>query len=74
MKIYLDINGTIIHRKLEKGKAVVKPASYLKEFLDNALKRHDVYWLSTICNGKKDMMFTGYLPFVMGIQRKWCPI
>ena len=54
MKIYLDINGTIIHRKLEKGKAVVRSASYLEDFLRNALEKHDVYWLSTICNGNKE--------------------
>ena len=54
MKIYLDINGTIIQRKLEKGKAVVTQASYLKEFLENTLKKHDVYWLSTICNGNTE--------------------
>jgi len=51
MKVYLDINGTLIYRTLEKGKIQVKPAGYLKEFLQNALERHDVYWLSTMCNG-----------------------
>jgi hypothetical protein len=54
MKIYLDINGTIIHKKLEKNKAGVRSAAFLKEFLENILEKHDVYWLSTICNGDVD--------------------
>ncbi len=51
MKIYLDINGTIIYRKIQGGKINVIPAPHLKEFLTNALKKHQVYWLSTMCQG-----------------------
>lgn len=45
MKIYLDIDGTLLH------KTTFKPANYLKEFLDYVINNHDVYWLTTHCNG-----------------------
>jgi len=67
MKIFLDINGTIIHKKLEKGKAVVRSASYLKEFLENVLDKHDVYWLSTICNGNTEEV-ASYLKMFLSFE------
>jgi hypothetical protein len=55
MKIYLDINGTILHYNqvsTDNGKNYKRgPAGHLKEFLKNALDKHEVYWLSTRCNG-----------------------
>lgn len=46
MKIYLDINGTIIFGG--------KPAPHLRQFLQNALAGHEVYWLSTMCDGNRE--------------------
>jgi hypothetical protein len=55
MKIYLDINKTILHRSLnmtDSGLTYYRgPANFLKEFLEHILRNHDVYWLSTRCNG-----------------------
>lgn len=45
MKIYLDIDGTLLH------KTTFKPANHLKPFLDYVISYHDVYWLTTHCNG-----------------------
>ena len=45
MNIYLDINGTLLDYR------GFKPASYLKEFLSNAVNNHKVYWLSNRCRG-----------------------
>ena len=45
MKIYLDIDGTMIHESIETAG---KPANGLKEFIE-ALKPHDTYWLTTHC-------------------------
>jgi hypothetical protein len=59
MKIYLDINETILGSKLEKSEKGTEytrgPANYLKEFLKHALDNHDVYWLSTQCNGDAEV-------------------
>ena len=47
MKIYLDIDGTLIkHEGFD-----TLPALYLKEFLEYVTNKHDVYWLTTHCNG-----------------------
>lgn len=45
MKIYLDIDGTLIHEDIEQAG---KPAEGLEEFL-LALRPHDTYWLTTHC-------------------------
>jgi hypothetical protein len=44
MKIYLDINGTLLNKDLS-------PALYLDEFIKNVIEKYDVYWLTTHCNG-----------------------
>ena len=44
-KIYLDIDGTILHEELDKYN---QPANHLQEFLE-ALECYDVYWLTTHC-------------------------
>lgn len=46
MKIYLDIDGTLIHEDLTENYG--KPAVGLEEFI-TALKPYDVYWLTTHC-------------------------
>jgi len=45
IKIYLDIDGTIIHEDLDHYN---KPANHVREFLE-ALQDYDVYWLTTHC-------------------------
>jgi hypothetical protein len=47
MKIYLDIDDTLIHTDLFD----MRPAKHLKEFLTHMLNNHDVYWLTTHCDG-----------------------
>jgi hypothetical protein len=64
MKIYLDINSTIIYRTLNKGKVQVTHAKYLKEFLENALAKHQVFWLSTMCQGNLDDVLYYLKPFL----------
>jgi hypothetical protein len=44
-RIYLDVDGTIIHEDLQKYN---QPALYLREFLE-ALKDFPVYWLTSHC-------------------------
>ena len=46
MKIYLDIDGTMIHEDLTENYG--KPAAGLAEFLI-ALRPYDTYWLTTHC-------------------------
>jgi hypothetical protein len=46
MKIYLDIDGTLIHEDLTENYG--KPAAGLEDFI-TALKTYDVYWLTTHC-------------------------
>lgn len=46
MKIYLDIDGTMIHEDLTENYG--KPAVGLAEFLI-ALRPYDTYWLTTHC-------------------------
>lgn len=46
MKIYLDIDGTLIHEDLTENYG--KPAAGLNEFI-TALKPFDKYWLTTHC-------------------------
>lgn len=46
MKIYLDIDGTMIHDDLSD--MYCKAAAGLKEFII-ALRPHDTYWLTTHC-------------------------
>ena len=48
MKVYLDIDDTLLHTDLFN----MRPAKYLKEFLSNLIYKHDVYWLTTHCNGE----------------------
>lgn len=45
MKIYLDIDGTLIHEELVR---IGQPADGLVEFFE-ALRTHEVYWLTTHC-------------------------
>jgi len=47
MKIYLDIDDTLINTDMYN----MRPANHLKEFLEYMLANHDVYWLTTHCNG-----------------------
>jgi len=47
MKIYLDIDDTLINTDIYN----TRPANHLKEFLEYMLENHDVYWLTTHCNG-----------------------
>ena len=47
MKIYLDIDDTLINTDMYN----MRPANHLKEFLVYMLKNHDVYWLTTHCDG-----------------------
>lgn len=44
MNIYLDINGVVLKKDLT-------PAPYLKEFLTSVLSQHEVFWLTTHCQG-----------------------
>jgi hypothetical protein len=46
MKIYLDIDGTLIHEDLTENYG--KPARGLLRFLE-ALRGYDTYWLTTHC-------------------------
>jgi len=46
MKIYLDIDGTMIHEEL--GDMWGKAAAGLEEFFV-ALRPYDTYWLTTHC-------------------------
>lgn len=46
MKIYLDIDGTMIHEELTDNNC--KPAAGLLKFLE-ALRPHETYWLTTHC-------------------------
>jgi hypothetical protein len=45
MKIYIDIDGTMIHEEIEKAGV---PAVGLEEFLV-ALRGYETYWLTTHC-------------------------
>jgi len=47
MKIYLDIDKTILWSDYYNS----YPAKHLKEFLTAALDKHDIYWLTTHCDG-----------------------
>lgn len=47
MKIYLDIDDTLINTDMYN----MRPANHLKVFLECMLNNHDVYWLTTHCNG-----------------------
>jgi len=55
VKIYLDIDETMLNNGIEmtdRGMVYVGgPAAHLKEFLEHILKHHEVYWLTTHCNG-----------------------
>lgn len=46
MKIYIDIDGTLIHEEL--GPNFGKPAAGLADFI-RALRPYDTYWLTTHC-------------------------
>ena len=60
MKIYLDIDDTLINADMYE----VKPANHLKEFLSYMLKNHDVYWLSTHCDGNAETAVSYLSQFV----------
>lgn len=45
MKIYLDIDGTMVHEEIERAG---QPAVGLEEFLV-ALRPYETYWLTTHC-------------------------
>ena len=47
MRIYLDIDDTLINTDIHNP----RPANYLKPFLEYMLRNHEVYWLTTHCNG-----------------------
>ena len=47
MNIYLDIDDTLINTDMY----AMRPANHLKEFLSYMVKNHDVYWLTTHCQG-----------------------
>jgi len=47
MKIYLDIDGTLLGQSST-------PAKCLHEFLDYILEHHDCYWLTTHCKGNAE--------------------
>lgn len=47
MKIYLDIDDTLLNTDIHN----TRPANHLKPFLEYMLGNHDVYWLTTHCNG-----------------------
>jgi len=51
MKIYLDIDDTIISPYINGVNLEMKPANHLKQFLGHMIKNHDVYWLTTHCDG-----------------------
>ena len=44
MNIYLDINGVVLKNDLT-------PAPHLKKFLTLMLEKHQVFWLTTHCQG-----------------------
>jgi len=44
MNIYLDIDGVLITKDGQ-------PANYVGEFLEYMVSNHDVYWLTTHCQG-----------------------
>lgn len=46
MKIYLDVDGTLIHEELSEKNG--QAAAGLADFIV-ALRPHDVYWLTTRC-------------------------
>lgn len=57
MRLYLDIDGTLIRRGV--------PAEGVSEFLAFATERFDCYWLSTHCRGDAKAVFlylVGKLP------------
>ena len=69
MKIYLDIDETILNNNIYEmnGKYIFpkpKPASHLKKFLIQMLKDHDVYWLTTHCDGDAKTAVTYMSQFV----------
>lgn len=47
MKIYLDIDDTLLNTDIHD----TRPANHLKPFLEYMVSNHDVYWLTTHCNG-----------------------
>jgi hypothetical protein len=47
MKIYLDIDNTLLYSDMH----CTRPANHLKQFLEYVLKNHEVYWLTTHCDG-----------------------
>lgn len=54
MKIYLDINKTIIKKDLS-------PANYLRDFLQQIIGKHQVYWFTTHCTQGDNTSVINYL-------------
>lgn len=57
MNIYLDIDGVLINKN--------KIANGASEFLEYVIRKYDVFWLSTHCNGSiesVDLYLKKYLP------------
>lgn len=72
MKIYLDIDDTLINTDYRN----TRPAKHLKKFLEYMLNNHDVYWLTTHCNGDATVPVSylsrfvspDIIPFIMRIK------
>ncbi len=47
MKIYLDIDDTLLNTEIFNRRA----ANHLKPFLEDMLEKYEVYWLTSHCNG-----------------------
>ena len=59
MNIYLDIDGTILDSNL-------KPARHLKKFLEIALEKHNLFWLSSHCKGNSQSLIDYFSNFLEG--------
>ena len=72
MKIYLDIDDTLLNTDIHN----TRPANHLKKFLAYMLNNHDVYWLTTHCNGDASIPVSymsrfvspDIVPFIMRIK------
>lgn len=60
MKIYLDIDDTLIHTNLFNR----RPANYVREFLTHVVNNHDTYWLTTHCQGDATVPVTYLSKFI----------
>ena len=72
MKIYLDIDDTLLNTDIYN----TRPANHLKPFIEYMLSNHDVYWLTTHCNGDSTIptsymsryVSTDMIPLLMKIK------